>query len=63
MTEPRYKVIPGSDSGHCCFEATVVDTHTPGCTGRPYTWICECFDLSWANALADAMNMADEAAL
>jgi len=25
----RYQVIRGSESGHCCFEATVVDTSKP----------------------------------
>jgi len=28
MSAPRYQVLAGSESGHCCFTATVVDTHT-----------------------------------
>lgn len=57
----RYQVLPGSDSGHCCFEATVIDTQTPtpsstGVDLRPYTWICECFELADAERIAAALN-------
>jgi hypothetical protein len=57
----RYRVVKGSESAHCCFEATVVDT-TKEVVGH-YDWICECFDLSRAHAIADAMNAADGAPL
>lgn len=55
----RYRVVKGSESGHRWFAATVVDTEKEA-LGRPI-WACECFDLSRAYAIADAMNTADEA--
>jgi len=54
----RHRVVKGSESGHCCFEATVIDT-AKEVAGHP-DWVCECFDLSRAHAIADAMNAADE---
>lgn len=57
----RYRVVKDSESGHCCFEATVIDT-AKEVAGHP-DWACECFDLPRAHAIADAMNMADEAPL
>lgn len=57
----RYKVIKGSESGHCCFEATVVDTHVQ--TLGHDDWVCECFDLPRAHQIAEALNAADEAPL
>ena len=57
----RYQVIKGSVTSHCYFEATVVDTEKKS-LGHP-DWICECFDLSRAHAIADAMNTADESPL
>lgn len=58
----RYKVLPGSQSGHCCFDATVVDTHTPqnnwhGKEPR-YEAVCECFDLADAELVAAGLNNA-----
>lgn len=62
MAEPRYKVIAKSQSDHCCFEATVVDTLiayagyiAPGETQEYYA-ICECFDVADAIHICDAMN-------
>jgi hypothetical protein len=57
----RYQVVKGSESGHCCFEATVIDT-AEKVAGHP-DWACECFDVPRAYAIADAMNAADEAPL
>lgn len=56
----RYKVLPGSQSGHCCFDATVVDTNTPqkrwhGKEPR-YEAVCECFDPADAELVAAALN-------
>jgi hypothetical protein len=45
----RFRVIEGSRSWHCCFEVTVVDTDTDES-------ICECFERSDAEKIADAMN-------
>lgn len=59
----RFVVVSGSESGHCCFRATVVDTHAPDiineggndcCYG--YRTVCECFDCAKAEAVADALN-------
>lgn len=61
MISLRYQVVTQSESGHCCFEATVVDTEKP----HPYykdkfDWICECFDVEQAELIADALNRAEE---
>lgn len=57
----RYQVVKGSESAHCCFEATVIDTEKE--MGSHPDWVCECFEPSRAHAIADAMNAADEAPL
>lgn len=67
MTD-RYKVLDGSESGHCCFEATVVDTTKPlliagnryeGSDGEPKCEaICECFEKEDAEQICEALNMA-----
>lgn len=49
----RYKVIWGSESGHCCFEATVVDTFCD----EPVL-VCECFNMENAQKIADLLNAA-----
>lgn len=58
----RYYVIEQSQSGHCCFEATVVDSHTP-CTAYPaagrYVQVCECFNVEDAYKISDALNTAE----
>jgi len=67
----RYKVIEGSESGHCCFDATVVDTTRPriGGDGKPmkkyrsrhfyYESVCECFAVTDAKRIAAALNQTD----
>jgi hypothetical protein len=50
----RYKVVDGSVSQHCCFEATVVDTSNNES-------LCECFDKADAHKIAIAMNAFAEA--
>lgn len=60
MTQ-RYIVIPGSESGHCCFEATVVDTEFVriGAILDPtprYEVVCECFEEHIAEDIAFALN-------
>ena len=64
----RYIVKPYSQSGHCCFEYTVVDTTLPvifhgeqyiGRDGNPqFEPICECFDEQDAKLICDALNKA-----
>lgn len=65
---PIYQVYKGSQSGHCCFEATVVDTTKPQILGGKhyqdssgqyqYDAICECFGVDDAQRICDAMNKA-----
>lgn len=53
----RFKVVDGSVSAHCCFEASVLDTHEPGemihKNGRV---VCECLDTDDANRIARALE-------
>lgn len=60
MTQ-RYKVIKGSQTAHCCFEATVVDTQAPPVLVRPdgsvlHHTVCECFDFEDAELICDHLN-------
>ena len=66
-----YIVIPKSQSAHCCFEATVVDTNAPKVfNGVPYIddgvpqyeAVCECFDIADAQRIANALNAEEESA-
>lgn len=62
----RYIIITGSKSGHCCFEATVVDTtkpviiggkhYEPDGLGKQYETVCECFSLEDAELVCRALN-------
>lgn len=52
----RYKVVEGSESGHCCFGATVVDTQTSNPSLFCDELVCECFDMESAQKIADALN-------
>ena len=57
----RYKVVKGSQSGHCCFEATVVDTTQPTILNgqwfnEQYAPVCECFDEEDAIEICARMN-------
>lgn len=53
----RYKVVPESQSGHCCFEATVVDTTKPSPHyAGMFQPVCECFDEADAKRICDALN-------
>lgn len=57
ISPDRYQVVDGSVSGHCCFEATVVDTHTPHQVYRDlHALVCECFDREDAEKIASALN-------
>ena len=57
----RYQVVKGSESCHWHFDAIVIDTKK-SVLGH-FQVVCRVFDLSRALAIADAMNMADEAPL
>lgn len=63
MTEDRFKVIPKSQSAHCCFAATVVDTTKPYMVaGKQWNdecvTVCECFSISDAEMVCTALNGA-----
>ena len=68
----RYVVSPKSESAHCCFEATVVDTARPQYQDNAktvpfkdpegklyYESICECFSVEDAESIAAALNAAN----
>lgn len=62
----RYAIYGGSQSMHCCFEATVVDTSKPdivsgkhyqGSDGQyHYEPVCECFTMDDAIKVCAALN-------
>jgi hypothetical protein len=65
----RFKVVSYSQSAHCCFDFTVVDTEEPVVihgehyrdprTGDlQYEAVCECFTQENAKRVADALNEA-----
>lgn len=61
--DKRYKVVPGSQSRHCCFEATVVDTTKPVMINDEhyngeFEPVCECFWPEDAEMIANALNAA-----
>lgn len=64
----RYKVVEGSQSAHCCFDATVVDTSKPTIiNGEPYCpdgvqqyeAVCEAFYEADAALICEALNFYD----
>ena len=70
MAIDRYEVRKGSQSGHCCFEATVVDTSQPEMiggkqyadkNGPQFVAVCECYYMHEAEMIAAALNVATPA--
>ena len=62
MSDPRYRVLDESQSGHCCFDFTVVDTHTPHPgISHLFDAVCECFEKEQAEQVAAALNAAEAA--
>lgn len=67
----RYAIYIGSQSAHCCFEATVVDTTKPAIIGGEhykdsgpggqyhYDPVCECFSVVEAEFVCNALNAFD----
>lgn len=61
----RYEVREGSQSAHCCFSATVVDTTKPHilADGKQYQdhcdSVCECFEVEDAIKICAALNAAE----
>ena len=61
----RYKIVEGSESAHCCFDATILDTHQPeDCTkadGTPYYYnLAECFHIEDATLIVNALHQQEE---
>jgi hypothetical protein len=59
--EPRFKVVSGSQSCHCCFKYTVVDSTKPDMIGDEqykdhFESVCECFEEADARKVCDALN-------
>lgn len=53
----RYKLVEGSQSAHCCFAYTVVDTNKPEALGELlYEQVCECFEKEEAELIVKALN-------
>lgn len=48
----KYKVVNGSESGHCCFQATVISVEAGGTKDT----ICECFSSVIAEMICEALN-------
>lgn len=68
----RYAIYKGSQSAHCCFDATVVDTTKPKIIGGKhyqdsrtgqfhYEAVCECFSEEDAELVRKALNALHEA--
>ena len=66
----RYTILKESKSGHCCFQATVMDTTKPDIIGGEhymdengdlhYKTVCECFEIEDAEVVAKALNLQSE---
>ena len=62
----RFIVVEGSQSAHCCFDATVVDTTKQRVVGEfkhylgQFESVCECFNQDDADMIAAALNAAVE---
>jgi len=62
----RYQVLKGSQSGHCCFSFSVIDTERAAPVpnlpdfhmGEPrvYLTVCECTEENEARLICEAMN-------
>jgi hypothetical protein len=51
--DKRYRVVEGSDSAHCCFNYSVIDSASPRLCPES---ICECFYIEPAVQIARALN-------
>lgn len=69
MSQPRYRVVEGSQSRHCCFSYTIVDLHRPEMIGGEqfedsngvpqFEEICECFFRADADRVCAALNATE----
>lgn len=65
----RYMIYDGSQSGHCCFNFTIIDTSKPVMIGGEqyinnsgrlqYKEVCECLDEESAKHICQALNFMD----
>lgn len=54
----RYKIVEGSESGHCCFYYTVVDSSQKEYEhGKKFKSVAECFDDEDAKSVCKALNL------
>lgn len=70
--QKRYRIVEGSASSHCCFEYTVVDSHSSeGLSsdnynkeryGFTFAPVCECFEKQHAESICNALNVMDDLA-
>jgi hypothetical protein len=54
MKRPRYRVSEGSTSGHCCFEASIIDTKAGNGS------ICECVERKDAERITEILNIDED---
>lgn len=54
----RFKIVHGSESGHCCFEYSIVDTQQSiTILGQEhFALVCECFYEQEAILVCEALN-------
>lgn len=50
----KYVVKSGSATGHCCFEASVVDSTVT--SPHDNSVVCECYDPAMAERIASLLN-------
>lgn len=60
QVKDRFKIIEGSQSGHCCFEYTIVDTEKPTIVNGKDDSVCECFEKEQAELICKALNAYKE---
>ena len=54
----RYKIMEGSESAHCCFTHTVIDTSIKPFPHMPYfETVAECFSKEDAELVCKALNL------
>lgn len=55
----RYEIVEGSQTGHCCFVATIIDTYTNRNLypkDLEHNALCECMDVDDAQKICAALN-------
>lgn len=55
--DDRFVILEDSDSGHCCFEYSILDTEKINeVWSEKYESICETFDIESAESICEALN-------